>query len=398
MKAYSTGEDSVVILAGARTAMGSFQGCFSPLSANQLGAAAITGAVQRARLTVTDIDEVLMGCVLTAGLKQGPARQAALQAGLPVSTGCTTINKLCGSGMKALMLAHDSLALGNTEVVVAGGMESMTNAPYLLPKMRQGARIGHDQVLDHLFLDGLEDAETGQLMGSFAEQVANQYGITRQQMDDFAIGSLTKAREAMAAGHLSEEITEVKVEAGKQHYRVTTDEQPAKADLNKIKSLAPAFKPGGTITAASSSSISDGACALVLATESLAKTRQWPIQARLVAHASHALAPGEFTLAPSFAIEKVLKKADWYKDQVDLFEINEAFAMVTLLAMKELTLDPARVNIYGGACALGHPIGATGARIVLTLLTALRQQGKKRGVAALCIGGGEATAIAVELV
>lgn len=393
MKASS----EIVIVGAARTPMGGLMGELGTVPAPQLGAVAIAAALQRAGVTPERIDEVVMGCVLAAGIGQAPARQAALSAGLPTGTGCTTVNKMCGSGMKALMLAHDQLRAGSAEWMVAGGMESMSLAPYLLPKARAGLRMGHAQLLDHMFFDGLEDAYEGGLMGSFAQQTADQFGIGREAMDDFALESLTRARRAMAEGAFTEEIAAVLVEHPHDRVAVATDEQPGKARPEKIRQLKPAFAKGGTVTAANSSSISDGAAALVVTTAEQARVQGLVPLARILGHATHARLPAEFTLAPIGAIQKLLDKVGWQVDEVDLFEINEAFAVVTLLAMNELGLDAGKVNVNGGACALGHPIGASGARIVVTLLHALRRRGLRRGVAALCIGGGEATAMALEL-
>ena len=376
--------------------MGGFQGDLADLSAVELGATSIGEALVRARLEGDAVNEVIMGCVLPAGLKQGPARQAAMDAGIPVSVGATTINKLCGSGMKAAMLGVDLIRAGTDDVVVAGGMESMTNSPYLLGKARSGLRMGHGEVLDSMFTDGLEDAKTGRLMGSFAQEVADQYQVTREDMDAFAIGSLTKAQAAIKNGSLTAETVPVTVKTRKGEVVISIDEQPGKANLDKIPSLRPAFKSDGTVTAANSSSISDGSSALVLVNESTAKARDLKPMARIVAHATHSRHPAEFTIAPIGAIDKLLDKTGWSKDEVDLFEINEAFAMVTMLATRELGLDPDKVNIHGGACAQGHPIGSTGSRIIISLMYALQKLGKKRGVAALCIGGGEATAVAIE--
>jgi acetyl-CoA C-acetyltransferase len=387
----------IVIVSAARTPMGGFQGSLSALSATQLGAAAIRAAVERAGIVPTDVQEVIMGCVLAAGLKQGPARQAALDAGLPPATGCTTINKLCGSGMKALMLAHDLLKAGTNTVMVAGGMESMSNAPYVLEKARAGLRMGHAELKDHMFLDGLEDARSGRLMGAFAQGTADQYGIGREAMDAYAIESLRRAQTAIQNGSLAAEIVPVTVTTRKGEVVVKDDEQPLNAMPDKIPSLKPAFSKDGTITAANSSSISDGASALLLMTAEEAKRRGLQPLARIVGHATQSQEPGEFTLAPVGALTRLFKKTGWSKDDVDLFEINEAFAMVTMLAMREHGLDHAKVNVFGGACAQGHPIGSTGSRIVVTLINALRRTGGRRGVAALCIGGGEATALAVEL-
>lgn len=390
--------ESVVILAGARTPMGGFQGSLSSLTTPQLGSVAITAALQRAGVQGQQVDEVIMGCVLPAGLGQAPARQASRAAGIPDAVGCTTINKMCGSGMKAVMMAADQIKAGEATLMVAGGMESMSNAPYLLPKARAGMRMGHQQVIDSMFFDGLEDAYEGGLMGVFAQQTADKFGFTREQMDDFAIESLTRAQQAIKTGVLKAEIVPVSINTRQGEVQVEEDEQPLKANLEKIRTLKPAFAKDGSVTAANSSSISDGASALVLMSESAAKAQGLSAQARIVGHSTHAQLPAEFTLAPIGAIEKLLKKIGWSKEEVDLFEINEAFAVVTMVAVRELGLDPAKVNIYGGACAQGHPIGSTGSRILVTLINALRQQGKKRGVAALCIGGGEATAVAIELV
>ena len=391
--------ENIVITAIARTPMGGFQGVLAGASAPELGAAAIRAAVERSRLAGDDIDEVVMGCVLPAGLGQAPARQASLGAGLPLAVGCTTINKMCGSGMKAAMLAHDLLKAGSNRVMVAGGLESMSNAPYLLPKARAGMRMGHGQVLDHMFLDGLEDAyDKGQLMGCFAEATADSYGFTREQQDDFAIASLTRAKSAIESGAFADEIAPVTIKGRKGETRVDTDEQPFNANIEKIPSLRPAFRADGTVTAANSSSISDGAAALVMMTESEARRRGLEPLAVIRAHATHAQEPAWFTTAPVGALKKALEAANWASDEVDLYEINEAFAVVTMAAMADLNLDHARVNVNGGACALGHPIGASGARILVTLIAALNNRGLKKGVAGLCIGGGEATAVALELV
>jgi len=378
--------------------MGGMQGCFTDLTAVNLGSTAIAEAVSRANLDSSDIEEVIMGCVLPNGLRQGPARQAAMDAGIPVEAGATTINKLCGSGMKATMLAHDLIKAGSNDIMVAGGMESMTNAPYMLPKARGGMRMGHGEIQDSMFTDGLEDAKTGRAMGTFAQEVADQYQLTREDMDNFAIRSLTRAKQAIDEGSLTEEIVPVTVKNRKGELTITDDEQPHKANIDKIPSLRPAFKQDGTVTAANSSSISDGASALILASESAIKEKGLTPMAKIVGHATNSRHPSEFTLAPIGAIEKLLTKVGWDKDEVDLFEINEAFAMVTMLAIRELGLDEDKVNIYGGACAQGHPIGSSGSRIIVTLMYALKRLGKKKGVAALCIGGGEATAVAIELV
>lgn len=390
--------DSIVIVAAARTPMGGLQGDLGSVRAPDLGSVAIKAALQRSGLSAEQVDEVVMGCVLPAGLGQAPARQAALKAGLLLSTGCTTINKMCGSGMKAVMLAHDQIKAGSAEVMIAGGMENMSQSPYLLPKVREGLRMGHAKVLDHMFLDGLEDAYEGGLMGSFAQRSADTASISREAMDDFAIASLEKSLSAIEAGAFVDEIAPVTVTGRSGDKVIDTDEQPGKARLDKIRSLRPAFAKEGTVTAANSSSISDGASALLLMKESDAKARGLNPMARIVAHATHAQLPAEFTLAPIGSIQKVLQKADWTQESVDLFEINEAFAVVTLLAQQALGLDPAKINVKGGACALGHPIGSSGSRILVTLLYALKQRGLKRGIASLCIGGGEATAVAVELI
>lgn len=387
----------VVIVNGARTAMGGFQGALSSVSAPELGAVTIKEAIHRAGLAPHDVDEVILGCVLPAGLKQGPARQAMRQAGLPDQTGAVTINKLCGSGMKAVMQATDAIKAGSAQIVVAGGMESMSNAPYILTKARAGYRMGHGEVKDHMFLDGLEDAETGRLMGSFAQDMASQRHYTRQQMDDFAIRSLQRAQTAIQAGYFKDEIVPVTVTSRKGDVVVEQDEQPLNAKLDKIPSLKPAFAKDGTITAANSSSISDGASALVLCSHELAIQRGLEPLAKIVATASNSQHPSEFTIAPVGAIAKVLDKAGWQADEVDLWEINEAFAMVTMCAIDDFKLDTEKVNIHGGACALGHPVGSTGSRIILTLIHALKRTGGRKGIAALCIGGGEATAVAIEL-
>ena len=391
-------DDSVVIVNGARTPMGGFQGSLAPVTAAQLGAEAIRAAVSRAGLQPEDIPEVIMGCVLPAGLKQGPARQAMRQAGLPDSAGATTINKLCGSGMKATMFAYDSIVAGTNDIALSGGMESMSNAPYILDKARGGMRMGHGQVFDHMFLDGLEDAETGRLMGSFAQEVADKRSITREDMDNFAIESLKRAQQAIQQGWFKDEIVPVTVKTRKGEVVVDTDEQPGNANIDKIPSLRPAFAKDGTVTAANASSISDGASALVLARESVASQRGRKPLARILAHATNSRHPREFTIAPIGATERLMKKVGWSVDDVDLFEINEAFAMVAMMPMLDLGIPHDKVNIHGGACALGHPIGSTGSRIILTLIHALKRTGGKRGVASLCIGGGEATAVAVELV
>lgn len=391
--------DPVVILSYARTPIGSFQGALSGLSATELGAAAVKAAVERGGVPGDGINKIYMGCVLSAGLGQAPARQAALKAGLPESIGATTVNKMCGSGMQAAILAADTLAAGSSDMVVAGGMESMTNAPYLMTKHRGGARIGHDRMYDHMFLDGLEDAyESGRLMGSFAEDAATAYQFTRRAQDDYAIESLSRAQKAVASGAFDREITPVEVAGRKGSVTVDTDEQPAKGDASKIPSLKPAFAPDGTITAANASSISDGAAALILTRESVADRLGIKPVARVLGHAAHAQAPAQFTTAPVPAMRKALERAGLSTGDVDLFEVNEAFACVAMIAMRDLGLPHDIVNVHGGATALGHPIGASGARVLATLLSALETHGGKRGVASLCIGGGEATAMAVELV
>ncbi|SEI57160.1 acetyl-CoA C-acetyltransferase [Allopseudospirillum japonicum] len=390
-------EDAIVIVQGARTPMGGMMGCFASMTAPELGAVAIKEAIARAGLQPADIQEVIMGCVLPGGVKQGPARQAMMQAGIPVETGATTINKLCGSGMKAVMLAHDLIKAGTNDIMVAGGMESMSNAPYVMTKARAGLRLGHGEIKDHMFLDGLEDARTGKLMGVFAQDIADERGYTRESMDQFAIESLNRAKTAIEQGKLKAETASVTVSTRKGDVQVVDDEQPHNANIEKIPSLRPAFKKDGTVTAANASSISDGASALVLMRESTAKARGLTPMARIVAHATNSREPSEFTLAPIGSIEKVLAKAGWSLDDVDLFEINEAFAVVTMLAMDGLNIPHEKVNIYGGACAQGHPIGSTGSRILVTLMYALQQEGKRKGIASLCIGGGEATAVAIEL-
>jgi len=395
--------DPIVIVAAARTPLGAFQGELKGFAAPELGAAAIRAALERAKLKPDEVQEVLMGCVLPAGQGQAPARQAALGAGLALSTGCTTVNKMCGSGMKAAMLAHDSLLAGTVDIVVAGGMESMTNAPYLLPKARAGLRMGHGQVLDHMFYDGLEDAYvrdekgTGRLMGSFAEECAASYKFSREAQDEFAITSLKRAQKANREGWFAWEITPLAIKSGKEQKFVEMDEQPFKANFDKIPTLKPAFRKDGTVTAANSSSISDGAAALVLMRRSTAEQRGLAPLAVIAGHATHAQEPGLFTTAPVAAIRKLFERTGWRADAVDLYEINEAFAVVTMAAMKDHRLPHEKVNVHGGACALGHPIGASGARILVTLIGAMRKYGSKRGVASLCIGGGEATAMAIEI-
>jgi len=389
--------DPVVIVSAARTPMGAFQGELKDFAAPQLGAAAIRAAVERAGIKPDQVQEVIMGCVLPAGQGQAPARQAALGSGLPLSTGSTTVNKMCGSGMKAAMLAHDLLAAGTNEIMVAGGMESMTNAPYLLPKARSGYRMGHQQVVDHMFLDGLEDAyDKGKLMGSFAEDCAAKYGFTREEQDKFAVASLERAQAANRNGAFAWETTPIAIKTGKAERFMEHDEAPFKANFEKIPTLKPAFRKDGTVTAANSSSISDGAAALVMMRRSTAAKLGLAPLAVVVGHSTHSQEPGWFTTAPVGAIKKLFDATGWSAGKVDLYEINEAFAVVTMAAMKEHGLPHDKVNIHGGACALGHPIGASGARILVTLIGALRKTGGKRGIASLCIGGGEATAMAIE--
>ena len=389
----------IVITSIARTPVGSMQGMLSSFSAPQLGAAAIKAAVERAGLKPADVEEVIMGCVLPAGLGQAPARQAARGAGLPDSAGATTINKMCGSGLKAIMLAHDLIRAGSNQVMVAGGMESMTNAPYLLMKARGGYRYGHGEILDHMALDGLEDAyEKRTPMGAYAERTAEKYGFTRAQQDEFAVNSLARAKKANEDGTFVFEIAPIELQGKAGVEKITQDEGPMKARPEKIPSLKPAFKKDGTVTAANASSISDGAAAVTMMSSGEADKRGIKPLARIVAHATHSRLPAEFTIAPVQAIASVLKKAGWKTDDVDLWEINEAFAVVTMAAMKDHNLSYAKVNVHGGACALGHPIGASGARITATLIAALKKYEKKRGVATLCIGGGEAVAVALELI
>ncbi|WP_421134375.1 thiolase family protein [Alteromonas sp. A079] len=387
--------ETVVIVAAKRTPMGGFNGSLSAVPSTELGAVAIKAACEN--VDVSHVDEVIMGCVLPAGLGQAPARQASLGAGLPLGAGVTTINKVCGSGLKAVMLAHDLVKAGSADTVVAGGMESMSNAPYMLPKARSGYRMGHGQVLDHMMLDGLENAYDGKAMGCFAQDTADVENITRGDMDNFALSSLSKANEAINTGTFSDEIVNVTVSGRKGDVVVDTDEGPTSARPEKIPSLRPAFKKDGTVTAANSSSISDGAAALLVMSQSKAEALGLTPLAKIVAHATNAIEPENFTVAPVGAMEKVMDKAGWSKDDVDLFEINEAFAMVTMLAIRKLGLDEDKVNVKGGACALGHPIGASGARILVTLLHALKQRDAKKGIASLCIGGGEGVALAVEM-
>ena len=390
--------DAVYIIDGARTPMGGLMGELSTLSAVNLGEVAIRSALEKSNLSGDDIDEVIMGCVLPSGLRQGPARQAAIDAGIPDSVGATTINKLCGSGMKSVMLSHDLIRAGTNQVMVAGGMESMSNAPYLLPKARGGLRMGHGELQDCMFTDGLEDAKTGRLMGAFAQDVADQHQLTREAMDEYAIGSLRRAMAAIESGALTAEIAPVTVKHRKGETIIDTDEQPGNANIDKIPQLKPAFKADGTVTAANSSSISDGASALVLASEAAVAEKGLKPMAKILGHTTHSRHPSEFTLAPIDAIKTLLDRLNWQASDVDLFEINEAFAMVTMLAIKEVGIDPDKVNVNGGACAQGHPIGSTGSRIIVSLVHALKRRGLNRGIASLCIGGGEATAVAVELV
>ena len=392
-------KENIVITGMARTPMGAFQGTLKDASCAELGAASIRAALERSRVGADEVSETIMGCVLPAGQGQAPARQAALGAEMPLSVCCTTVNKMCGSGMKSAMLAHDLLLGGEERILVAGGMESMTNAPYLLPRARSGMRLGHGEVVDHMFLDGLEDAyDRGKLMGTFAEATAGRYGFSREAQDEFAIRSLTRAKKAIEEGIFKEEIVPVTIKGRKGDTVVESDETPLKANLEKIPTLKPAFAKDGTVTPANSSSISDGAASLVLMRESTAEKRGIRPIARILGHTEHAHEPAWFTTAPVTAIKKLLEKLEWNAGDVDLYEINEAFAVVTMAAISELELDPEKVNVHGGACALGHPIGASGARIIVTLLAALKHHGQRRGLASLCIGGGEATALAVELI
>ena len=389
--------DPVVIVAARRTPLGTFQGSLAPANAPKLGATAISACIADIAIDPADIDEVLFGCVLPAGIGQAPARQAALAAGIPDSTGCTTVNKICGSGMKTTMFGHDLIAAGSADVVVSGGMESMTNAPYLLPKARQGYRMGHQEVIDHMFFDGLQNPYDGNMMGHFAEETAVKYAFTREDQDAFAIESVNRARQAMKGGAFSAEIAPVTITTRKGEVTVGEDEGPGNANIDKIPTLRPAFRKDGTVTAASSSSISDGAAALILMRASDAADRSLESLARIAGHSSFAQEPAWFTTAPVHAIRKLHDKLGWNPDGVDLYEINEAFACVTMAAMADVGIDHDKVNVHGGACALGHPIGASGARIIVTLLHALRAHDKKRGVASLCIGGGEAVAIGIEI-
>ncbi|BBB24778.1 acetyl-CoA C-acyltransferase [Amphritea japonica] len=394
----SQNQDPIVIVAATRTPMGGLMGALSEVPSPQLGATAIKAAIDRSGLNASDVDQVIMGCVLPGGLGQAPARQAALGAELPLSAGCVTINKMCGSGMKAVMDAHDQIKAGTSSVMVAGGMENMSQSPYLLPKGRGGMRMGHSQVLDSMFFDGLEDAYEGGLMGSFAQATADSFGVTREAMDNFAIESLSRANKAINEGWFENEIAPVTIKSRKGDTQVAIDEQPGNANPDKIPQLRPAFKKDGTVTAANSSSISDGAAALVMMSESEAKARGLQPLARITGHMTHAQRPADFSIAPISAVQKLLDKVNWTSDDVDLYEINEAFAVVTMLATQKLELDSAKVNVHGGACALGHPIGCSGARVLVTLIHALKRLGKQRGVASLCIGGGEATAVAIEMI
>ena len=388
----------IVILSAVRTAMGSFQGVLSPLTTPELGAVVVREAVQASGIQPAQVDEVILGCVLPAGVKQAPARQAMRQAGLADTTPATTINKVCGSGMKAVMQAADSIRAGSAQIIVAGGMESMSNAPYLLDKARSGYRMGHGKVTDHMFQEGLEDAETGLSMGILAQDMADQKGYSREQQDQYAIESLNRAIHATQQGYFQAEIVPVQIKGRKGEITVDQDEQPLNSKIDKISTLRPAFKKDGTITAANASSISDGASALVITSEQHAQAQGLNPLAKILAYASHAQHPSEFTIAPVGAIEKVLKQTGWSTQEVDLWEINEAFAMVTMAAIDAFELEHDKVNIHGGACALGHPLGSSGSRIIVTLIHALKRTGGKKGIAALCIGGGEATAIAIELV
>ncbi|CAG8866046.1 acetyl-CoA C-acyltransferase [Pseudomonas fluorescens] len=390
--------DPIVIVSAARTPLGGFLGNFKEVTAAQLGAVAIRAAVERASLQPSDISEVIMGCVLQAGQGQAPARQAALLANLPEQVVCSTVNKMCGSGMKALMFGHDLLHAGSADVVVAGGMESMSKAPYLLERARSGYRMGHSKIIDHMLLDGLEDAyEKGRLMGTYAEDCAQSYGFTRDQQDEFAISSLTRAQKAITEGRFQNEIVPVLASSGRETVSIESDEQPGKARIDKIPTLKPAFREGGTVTAANSSSISDGSAALVLMRLSEAERRGLTPLARIAGHASYAHAPGLFASAPVGAIKRLLERTNWSMQDVDLFEINEAFAVVPMVVIRDLNVGHEQLNVHGGACALGHPIGASGARVVVTLVNALRQNTLKRGIASVCIGGGESTAIAIEV-
>jgi len=396
--ANDTTSDPIVIVGMARTPMGGFMGDLSSVKTTELGSTAIKAAVEKSGVASDDVEEVIMGCVLPAALGQAPARQAALGAGLALSTGCTTINKVCGSGMKSIMLANDLLSAGTNSVMVAGGMESMSNAPHMLPKARSGYRFGHGKLLDHMAFDGLEDAYEGSAMGVFAEECADRYQFSREQQDAFAISSLAKSKKAIEDGSFDSEVTPVVIKTRKGEITIEHDEQPLKARPDKIPALRPAFKKDGTVTAANASSISDGSAAVVLMRQSEAEKRGLQPLAKIIGHTTHARKPAEFTIAPVTAMKNLLAKVDWTVDDVDLFEINEAFAVVTMAAIKDLELDETKVNVHGGACALGHPIGTSGTRIVVTLIAALQKYGKTKGVASLCIGGGEATAMAIEVI
>jgi len=389
--------DSIVIVNGARTPMGSLLGAFANTPAPMLGAAAAKAALERAGVSANEVEELIFGCVLPAGVGQAPARQVALGANMALSTQCTTINKVCGSGMKAVLMAHDQIKAGTCHIAVAGGMENMSLAPYFIPKARAGLRAGHGEIKDHMFFDALEDAYTGRAMGSFAQDTADNNHVTREQMDAYALESLKRAKEAIAKGYFEKEMVSVTVKTKKGEENISVDEQPGSAQAEKIPKLKAAFKEGGTITAANSSSISDGAAALVLMSESEAKKRNLKPMARIVAHSSNAVQPCDFPIAPIGSIEKVLQKANWKISDVDLFEINEAFAVVAMLAMKKFGIEHSKLNVNGGACALGHPVGASGARIIITLMYALQRLNKKKGIASICIGGGEANSIAIEM-
>jgi len=389
-------KESIVVVAARRTPLGAFLGALSPVTAIDLSATATKAAVADCGLDSSDVDEVLLGCVLPAGLGQAPARQAALAAGIPTGIPCTTVNKVCGSGMKTTMLGHDLIVAGSATIVITGGMESMSNAPYLMPKARSGYRMGHQEVLDHMFFDGLQNPYDGNMMGHFADLTADKYGFTREEQDDFAIASVTRARQAVSSGAFASEIAPVTVKTRKDEITVSEDEGPGKANIEKIPTLRPAFRKDGTVTAASSSSISDGAASLILMSAGEAERRKMEPLATIVGHSSFAQDPAWFTTSPVYAIKALHERLDWNTDSVDLYEVNEAFACVTMAAMREVGIEHDKINVNGGACALGHPIGASGARIIVTLLNALRRRGGGRGIASLCIGGGEAVAIGIE--